>query len=175
MSLYSLKKNYYKNIFTGWYFHKTILSIIKIGKLNRTKKNILDFGCGYGILKKSLPKSKIFNYDIDKRFSDYSKWQSLKFDIFVSNQVFYLFSKNQLIKLLDKLKKKNPKMILIIGISYQNILSKLIIKIFNLNGAHNFTKLSYNEQISVLKKKCLLIDSKNNFCANRILKLKFKI
>lgn len=66
-------------------------------------------------------------------------------------------------------------MILIIGIRYQNILSKLIIKIFNLNGAHNFTKLSYNEQISVLKKKCLLIDSKNNFCANRILKLKLKL
>ena len=65
-------------------------------------------------------------------------------------------------------------MILIVGISYQNILSKVIIKIFDLNNAHNFTNLSYNEQLIVLEKNCLLIDFKDNFWANRILKLKFK-
>ena len=174
MTRYSLSVNYYKDSLVSVYFNKTLSSVIKIGNLDKTNKKILDFGCGFGMLKKRIPNSLVFNFDKDEKFSEFKDWKNLEFDIFVANQVFYLLSEEELTNLLIELNKKNPHMILIIGISYQNFLSKIIKKIFNFKNAHKFTKLSYNNQVKILKKKCILIDEVDNFFANKVLKLKFK-
>ena len=174
MSNYSLKKNYYKGFLTSIYFNKTINSIIRLGNLKETKKKILDFGCGYGVLKKKLGNSKVYNYDIDRRFSDYKSWKHLKFDYFIANQVFYLFSEKKLQKLLNDLYKKNSKVTLIVGISYQNILSKLLKKVLNFKNAHKYTKLSYDKQVRIINKNCIKLAEIDNFYANKVIKLKFK-
>ena len=49
--MYKLTKNYYSG-FTRFYFNSTLESIINIGDLNNGSKKILDFGCGFGELKK---------------------------------------------------------------------------------------------------------------------------
>ena len=126
---YKLNKNYYKGL-VKFYFNKTLDSIIKIGELDKTQKNILDFGCGYGMLKKKLNIPNIFNYDIDPQFTEHDDWKNLNFEFFVANQVLYLFSKDELNKLLDELKYKNPELKIIVGVSYQNSFSKIIKSIF---------------------------------------------
>jgi len=170
---YKLKKNYYNGL-VRYYFNKTLESIIKIGNLDKTQESILDFGCGYGILKKKLINQNVLNYDINPEFSDYSDWRKLNFDFFIANQVFYLFSQDELEKLLDELKFKNPELIIIVGISYQNTLTKILKFIFNFKNAHKFTKLSYKQQIKIFEKKCILLDKKDNLFANKVLKYKFK-
>ena len=171
--MYKLNNNYYGSLLS-FYFNRTIDSIIKIGDLDIKKKNILDFGCGYGQLKKKIKINHVLNYDIDPQFTEYDDWRKLNFDIIVANQVFYLFSKNELENLLDELKNKNPELIIIVGISYQNVISKIIKNIFNFKNAHDFTKLNYNQQVEILKKKCILLDKIDNFFANKVLKYKFK-
>lgn len=169
--MYLLKKNYYDGI-AGIYFEITINSIIKIGNLDRKGKKILDFGCGYGILKKKL-KNKVYNYDINPKLTEYKSWRKLKFDYIVINQVLYLFHKKELERLLKDLKKINPNLMLIVGISYQNLLSKILAFLLGYKKAHDFTKLSYKDQINILNKECILIKKKNNYL-NAILLLKFK-
>ncbi len=165
--MYKLNSNYYKGIYNV-YFDKTINSIIDIGKLDSGQKKILDFGCGYGQLKKKIKNNIVFNYDIDAKFTDFNDWKVLSFDYLVANQVFYLFSKTELNEFLDDLKKINPKTKLIIGISYQNLLSKILKNLLKYKDAHKFTKLSYDDQLEVFKKKCNLLKKKDNFFLNKV-------
>ena len=165
--MYKLKKNYYSKIYS-FYFDKTLNSIIDIGNLDEGEKKILDFGCGFGKLKSKIKNNIVFNYDIDPEFSDYKDWKDLKFDVFVANQVLYLFSKEELNNLITDLKKINPKTKLIIGISYQNFLSKVLKNILGHSDAHRLTRLNYYEQINILQNQCSLIKEKDNLFLNKV-------
>jgi hypothetical protein len=72
----------------------------------------------------------------------------------------YLFHKKELERLLKDLKKINPNLMLIVGISYQNLLSKILAFLLGYKKAHDFTKLSYKDQINILNKECILIKKK---------------
>ena len=170
--MYKLTKNYYSGI-TKFYFDVTLKSIIKIGDLNNGKKNILDFGCGFGELKKKVIIT-VYNYDKVMYYSDYKNWKTLDFNYFVANQVIYLFSEEELINLLDSIKKINSETILIIGISKQNLFSKILKNVLNFKNAHLFTKLNYKEQIDILNYKCVMIKKIDNFFLITIFLYKLK-
>jgi hypothetical protein len=77
----------------------------------------MDFGCGFGYLKKLLINIngkdgiKVINYDIIKELTEVRSYKNKKFECLVANQVFYLFSNKQLNNFLSYL--KNPNQLLI--------------------------------------------------------------
>lgn len=171
--MYKLKSNYYKGI-VKIYFEKTLDTIIDLGSLNKGEKKILDFGCGYGYLKKKIKNNTVINYDIDPNFTEIKEWRNVKFDYLVANQVLYLFSKDEICKFLEDLREINPNLKLIVGISYQNLLSKIFKSLLNHADAHKYTKTSFNEQINIIKQYCKLLSQKNNFFMNKVFLFDFK-
>ena len=165
---------YYKG-FSGVYFNRVINAIINIGKLRNTNKNILDFGCGLGVLKKKLKsKSNIINYDKDKKLSEIKNWKKVKFEILVSNQVFYQFSEKQLENLIKEIKKKNPRTLFIIGISRRSILNKIGKFLLLKFDAHKNTVLTHNKELFILTKYLKVIKKKNVLLLSDIYLMKFK-
>ena len=167
-------EGYYKGL-SGIYFNRAIDSIITIGNLKGTSKIILDFGCGLGVLKKKLKsKSNIVNYDKNKKFSEINNWKNVKFDIFVSNQVFYQFSEKKLETIIKEIKKKNSKTLFIVGISKRSLLNKIgKFLLFKFN-AHKNTILTYEKELFILMKHLKIIKKKNIFFLSDIFLMKFK-
>ena len=145
------------------YFLKILSTIIKLGNLKNTQQTILDFGCGHGTLAKLVPKSNIIGYDIIPEWSDISIWEQVPFDIFVSNQTFYLIEKNKLEEIFRKIKELNPSTKLIIGMSRKSTLNKIGMLILNYKNAHDGYKLEPHEEISLIKKYCKIIKKKSVF------------
>ena len=60
--------------------------IIEVGNFHE-KKNVLDYGCGTGDLKKlnlqKKNKSTIINYDIIEELSEIKDWREINFDTIV--------------------------------------------------------------------------------------------
>jgi len=83
----------------GIYFRAILKKIIKIGNLNYPSKKILDFGSGTGELKNILRTKNInvINYDVVPELTETNDWAKETFNVFVANQVFYIFSKEELI------------------------------------------------------------------------------
>ena len=79
----------------GIYFRAILKKIIKIGNLNDSSKKVLDFGAGTGELKKILrnKNKNVINYDIVPELTETNDWTKEKFNVFVANQVFYIFLK----------------------------------------------------------------------------------
>lgn len=149
-------------ILTSFYFHKILKEIIKIGNLDNLNLSILDFGCGYGELKKLLGNRKnIINYDIKPEFTDVEDWKSFDFDVIVVNQVFYTFSQEELEKVLNEFIITNPKAVLIVGISNQNVFNKLAAFITLNFDAHKDTVLDQFNELSIIKKFAHLENKKN--------------
>jgi hypothetical protein len=145
----------YKGI-TKFYFIHLLKKIIKIGRLDKENKKILDFGCGNNELKKMLGE-RVTGYDIIPELSDIDHWENFDFDVLVSNQVFYCFTKNQLSEFLKKLKDRNKKIYLIVGISRQGIVNNIGKIIFGAADAHSETKIMPSKEIKILLDHCSLI------------------
>ena len=163
-------------IISGLYFNSILNNIID---LFYTKKNlkVLDFGCGYGYLKKKLIKNtkiKIINFDIIKRLTDMSDWKKVKFDYLVSTHVFMYLKKKELEKLLIDLKKHNNKLLLIVTISKQGLLNDIGKFILNEKNAHTGTCLQPLNELNILKKKMNIIKKINVFFLSDIYLLRFK-
>tara|TARA_B100001057_G_scaffold500988_1_gene619497 strand:+ start:1575 stop:2099 length:525 start_codon:yes stop_codon:yes gene_type:complete len=143
------------------YFHKIVNEIIKIGNLKKTKKTILDFGCGNKIFSKKLPHNKILNYDLHPDLTEIKNYKNYKFDIIIFNHVLMYMKKNQIEKLFLNLKKSNPKLLFLIGIGRQNFFSKLGKFILGQHKAHDKTYVSYFDQLKLIKKNLEIIKKKN--------------
>lgn len=139
------------------YFNRNIKKIIKIGNLKERNIKILDFGCGIGKLKELLG-NKVINYDIQPNLSEIADWRDVKFDVIVANQVFYLFTKEELKKFLNELYKLNPSVELIVGISRQGFLNNLLKYITLDFNAHADTQILPKEEILILRKRLNLIE-----------------
>tara|TARA_B100000212_G_C27350197_1_gene523262 strand:+ start:649 stop:1170 length:522 start_codon:yes stop_codon:yes gene_type:complete len=157
-----MKTTEYRGI-TQIYFQKILSTIIKLGNLKNTQKTILDFGCGHGTLSKLLPNKNIIGYDIVPEWSDVSEWETVPFDIFISNQTFCLIENHKVEELLRKIRELNPRTQLIVGMSKRSILNNIGKYIFNYKEAHSGYKLEPNEEISVIKKYCKILKKKSVF------------
>ncbi len=161
---------------SGIYFDSILENIISL--INTKKKvTILDFGSGYGYLKKKFnknPKIKIINYDIIKELSDIKDWRKVKFDYLVSTHVFMYFKKNDLKYLLLSLKKHNKKLKMIVTISRQSLLNNIGKFILNEKDAHKGTFLQPIKEIELLKSEMKIIKRINIFFLSDIYLLEFK-
>jgi len=163
---------YYGKI-SGLYFKKILKSIITIGQLKSRKIKILDFGSGYGVLKRMLQSSNanITNYDIEKDLTDVDDWRDIKFDLMIANAVFYSFNPNELINLL---KEHNNRLELIVGIGRQSFLNKIGMLVLGKRDAHSKTKLTPQEELKILQTYMHVISHKSVWCLADVYLLKFK-
>jgi 2-polyprenyl-3-methyl-5-hydroxy-6-metoxy-1,4-benzoquinol methylase len=151
------------NIFPQrYYFLSVINNIIKIADLENTNKSILDFGCGQKIFSKILKNKKIINYDIKPEYTECESYEDLHFDIVIFNHVLMYMTPNEIVELLDKIKKINPNCEIIAGIGKQNFISKIAMTVALHFKAHNNTLSTYKEQVNILNNKTKLIKKKNN-------------
>ncbi len=166
-----LHEDYYAGI-KKYYFLAILDTIIKIGNLKNRKARILDFGCGNGKLKQLLG-NKVTGYDALPELSEVKDWRRVKFDVIVVNEVFYLFTKNQIRKFLSEAHKINPEAEFVVGMSKQNIINKTI-AFFVKKDAFYGTKLSPEEEINTLKEQLEVLDKKTVFFMCDVYRLKFK-
>jgi SAM-dependent methyltransferase len=164
------------NFFSGIYFNLILKKIIDLIVDNKFK-NILDFGCGFGYLKKKILKKNnnvtVINYDIILELSEVKTYKNLQFDCLVANQVFYLFEKKILNNLLIYLKNKLPGLRLIVVISRQSILNNIGKFILNEKNAHKGSRLSPDTELKILKQYCLILKKINIFFLSDIYLLSF--
>lgn len=143
------------------YFRHLLEQIARIGNLRRPGTTILDFGCGQGQLKRLLPGVKVIGYDVIPSLSDVPDWRAVDFDILVANEVFYAFKEADLEKLLLELKRKNPKMELVVGISRQGLLNNIGKHLLGRPGAHSATQMGPRKELEVLERHCQILKRKN--------------
>jgi hypothetical protein len=157
-----------------FYFRYLLKQIIKTGALEQEGIAILDFGCGRGELKRMLPDKTILGYDILPHLSEVPDWRGVNFDVLVANEVFYSFSEMELTKLLDELRKHNPSLVLVIGISRQGALNNIGKYLLGRLNAHSATKIKPRMEVEILKRYCQLERSKNVLNLADIFVFKFK-
>lgn len=153
--------NYYNGI-PGIYFTNIISNIIKIGNLDKTKKVILDFGCGSKMLSKKLPGKKILNYDINPNYTEYDDYKKLYFDIVVLNHVLMYMKEKEITSTFENIKKINKNCEFIIGIGKEGLVNRLA-ALASLNfTAYKGTLTTYKGQIEILKNQTKILQIKKN-------------
>jgi SAM-dependent methyltransferase len=175
-----IKKEFLHNItkhgvISGFYFNYIIKNIFELILINK-KVKILDFGCGYGYLKKRLKKAKnikIINFDIIKELTEIDDWKKVNFDYLVSTHVFMYLGPKKLNRLLLDLKNHNKNLKLITIISRQGLLNNIGKFILNEPDAHKGTLLNANNELKILKKKMRIVKKKNILCLSDIYLLEF--
>jgi DNA-binding NtrC family response regulator len=161
----------YKGL-SKFYFEKIIDTIIIDGNLSKKNLNILDYGCGLKFLEKRLNK-KIFNYDIDKNLTEIFKWNTRAYDIVVLNHVIMYMSENEFFNLLKKIKNKNNKCKIIIGLGRESVLNKfLAYSMLRFDHLKN-TKMNYKKQIKLIFKNLNIIQKKRIYFLTEIYFCKF--
>ena len=165
------------NVISFLYFLTIYISIIILGRFNK-KKKILDFGAGLGYLKKINLKlknpSKIVNYDKIKYLSEVTKWEKVKFDTVVFCQSAYMLSKKELNDVLKKMRKNNLKAEIIVAMSTQSFLNKLISQLLGHGDAYTGLKLKPKDEELVFFKKCKLIKKFNFLFLYKVYLFNFK-
>ena len=164
------------NFITKYYFNLIYKKIIKIGKFEEIK-TILDYGCGYGYLKKWNLKignnSKIINYDIVEKLSEIKNIFDVEFDKIVFCQSLYLMDKIEIIELLRKLKNKKPNLTIIAVISKQSALNKFLSIILFQWKFYNSVKTKPQMEEKILREYCI-VEEEHDLILSKLIKLKFK-
>jgi len=159
---------------TRLYFEAIIKSIIKIASLDTRGCIVLDFGCGHGMLKRTVKGSKVVNFDIVPELSDISDWRQQQFDVVVANEVFYSFSQKQLEALLKELFIKNSELEIVVGISRQGILNNIGKLLLGHSDAHDGTLLKPDEELMVIRKYVDIVKKNSVFFLADVYLCKFK-
>lgn len=153
------------------YFHKLITEIIKIYDLDKKDCKILDYGCGEKVLSKKI---NCLNYDIDPAYNEVEDLSNVEFDIVVINHVLMYISKENIENLFKFFYKKNKDLKFIFGLGTNNFFINTIAKIIYNKNAYRGTKISYQNQIYLIKKYFNIIKEKKVWGATHICLAKFK-
>lgn len=165
-----MKKKDITTPYTGpsrFYFKKIIDTIILEGNLTSKNYKILDYGCGLKFLQKRL-KKKIFNYDIDENFTEIKDWSTKTYDVVIFNHVLMYMNKNEFLKILKNIKKKNKKCKIIIGIGKEGIMNRILAYLAMRFDHLNFTKMKYKEQIKLISSNLKINKKKNIYFLTEI-------
>tara|TARA_A100001015_G_scaffold285086_1_gene352229 strand:- start:1785 stop:2309 length:525 start_codon:yes stop_codon:yes gene_type:complete len=155
------------------YFNKILIEIIKLAKLDQRNIQILDYGCGTKQLSKLLNK-KVYNFDILEEYNEIKILDYKKYDLIVFNHVLMYLKDYEIVELFDKIYSLNKNCEIVIGLGRQNLISQ-ILKLITFNfKAHKGTKISYLQQINIIKKFNILDYKKNIFFMTDIYYLDFK-
>jgi len=157
-----------------FYFWHLLKQLIKVGALERPGIAILDFGCGNSELKRILPNANVIGYDVIPALTDVKDWRGIDFDVLVANEVFYSFEEDQLVALLDELRRKNNKLELVVGISRQSIVNNIGKFLLGRPDAHSATKIGPKKELEILRRYCEIKHKKNVFYLADVFVLAFK-
>jgi 2-polyprenyl-3-methyl-5-hydroxy-6-metoxy-1,4-benzoquinol methylase len=174
------------------YFSK--LDTIRIAKIvNKKNINILDYGCGVGTWTKKDLSNKSFGkitlYDKNKKLFYYLKKKykekkvninfnknkvlknNKKYDLVILSSVAQYLSKNELRKILGKLKNKSKKTTyLIIDIpKFQSFIEFILLPFFNIKRFFFSIRLIFNQEYKKIK------IYRHNYNSYEFLKNQYKI
>ena len=179
---YQYPKTFYNKAYgefdlSGVYFKKIIHEIANfINSSGRENLTVLDFGCGEGYLKKYCNEKKfshkIVNYDVIQENSEVKEWQGVRFDVFVANHVFCLFTETELEDIIQKIKQINPNVEMIVGVCRAGLVNSICKTLANQKNAHSYNRINATEEISILEKNFKPIGRKNVFFMTDVYKLK---
>lgn len=150
-------------IISSLYFNAIFRNIIKLIDVKK-KVKVLDFGCGYGYLKKKLKRNKkikVINYDIIKELTEIDDWKNANFDYFVCCHVFVYLKKKKIESIIKYIKKNHPKAKIIVAITKQGWLNKIGAFILNEPNAHLNLHLTSSEEIFIFSKYMRVIKKMN--------------
>lgn len=139
-------------------------------KLANLKKEdiILDFGCGAGILKKTLPCYNIIGYDITPEQSDINDYTKLSPNKIFVLDVFEHLTQNQIKETIKNFKKMNKNFTLITAIPTENSISTILRKLTGkpARAIDHITRLKDIKKI--LNKELKLIKTKSIFTMSHV-------
>lgn len=137
-----------------FYFERIIKRIcFHILNSNFNQPKIIDYGCGLSTLELFLnkydPSISVEGYDIDQNLSKLSSPFLEPYDIWVINHVLMYMDANEIAALFERIKNLNKNASLIIGISRQNLISKL--------GAYLLSPQAHDGTVSSpsIQKECI--------------------
>lgn len=157
------------NFLSKFYFNIIYHLVANLIKYRNLK--VLDFGGGYGYLKKKLLKkgAEVKIYDIINELSDLDDYKSYKFDVIIFCQVL-MYLNHKKIKNLFKDLKKNTLIISLF--STQTILSKILAYIFGHKNPHKNTLTMPNEEEELIRDNFKILKYKNYYLFKLILAIK---
>ena len=160
------------------YFHAVLKKIAKLVCKSPGKPlNVIDFGCGTGLLKSFIKKLdstiEVTGYDIDASLSEIEDPWAIPYDIWVFNHVLMYMTEVEISELMLRIKLVNPDALIIIGAGRQNYLSKMGSKILN-SDAHNSTISSIAVQINGIEQQLKIINKNCVFLMTDIMSCQFK-
>ena len=143
------------------FIYKCISKII----IENQKKNILDFGCGTGNLKKKLSHTNIniFNYDKDEKLTDIKNWKEIDFDTIVFCQVLMYIDKKNIIEIFKEINNRKKIIDIIVLFSTQSFLNKIFALLLGHFSAHKNTTTLPMEEEEICLENFILVKRKNYF------------
>jgi|688.fasta_scaffold27712_6 hypothetical protein len=150
------------NLISSIYFNFNYFVISNI--CNFKNKKVLDFGGGWGFLKKKLLNkgAKVKIYDIVKELTEIKDYTKLKFDIVIFCHVLMYIQEKDIRKIFYHF-LKFKKIIIIACFSNQTIINKIFAFILGHPRPHKDTRTSPLKEEELLKKFFYIYKSLNFF------------
>jgi len=160
-----------------FYFERIIKRIcFHICNNDFNQPKVIDYGCGLSTLELFLnkydPSISIKGYDIDPNLSKLSSPFLESYDIWVINHVLMYMNAIEIAALFERIKNTNKNASLIIGISRQNLISKLGAYLLS-PQAHDGTVSSFRIQKECIDQKLVVHSHERIFSMTDLLICKF--
>jgi len=146
------RDDYYRG-FAKIYFDRILDMIIEFGDLENETGLILDFGCGFGHLKKKLAGRNIVGYDIIPELSEVEDWYGLIPDQIVLSGVLEHLYSHEVKALINEFKRITPRANLLVCLPTENWISKIAMRLAGQKNAHDDHVSKYKEINGIIEKE----------------------
>ena len=156
------------------YFKKILETAVNLSVVNYYTKGsvVLDFGCGEKELSKMIRSYiQVYNYDIDKEYSEVEDYRKLKPSIVFALNVFEHLTKEEIEQTIKDFKKMNKNLVLITAIPKENILSRIGDIVAGSNKSHILThKTTLKEVNEILNKDMRIVERRDVYFMSEVSK-----